>query len=84
MSLETLHFPLKKPLLIIKGSKGFLACGYVNVDTCNVTEEACAIVKGVNSFDDMKAATVVAVSNEAEKLGIKVGDLGESALALLD
>jgi uncharacterized protein YunC (DUF1805 family) len=83
MSFETLHFGLNKPLLIIKGTQGFLACGYINVDTCNVTEDACAIVKGVSSFDDMKKATVVAVSVAAANLGIKVGDSGEQALNLL-
>lgn len=65
----------------MKGSKGFLACGYINHVTCNKTEEACAIVSGVNDFDDMKKASIVAVSKAAEALGVKVGDTGESALA---
>jgi len=43
------HIQLQLPLLIIKGSKGFLACGYVNVETCNKTGEACAIVTGVKT-----------------------------------
>lgn len=81
MSIETLRFELKRPLLVMKGSKGFLACGYINPETCNKTEEACAIVSGVNDFEDMKKASIVAVSKAAEALGIKVGDTGESALA---
>ena len=36
------------PLLVIKGSKGFLGCGYINVETCNKTGEACAVVTGEN------------------------------------
>ena len=44
---------LKLPLLIIKGSKGFLACANIAVDTCNKTDEACAIVSGVQSHEDM-------------------------------
>ncbi len=78
---EKLRFELKKPLLIVKARQGFLACGYINVETCNVTEEACAIVKGVNSYDDMYRASVVAVSNKASELGINVGDSGELALS---
>lgn len=78
---EKLRFELKKPLLIVKTKHGFLACGYINVETCNVTEEACAIVKGVNSYDDMYKASVVAVSNKASELGIKIGDSGELALS---
>lgn len=81
MSIETLRFELKRPLLVMKGSKGFLACGYINPETCNKTEEACAIVSGVNDFEDMKKALIVAVSKAAEAMGIKVGDTGESALA---
>lgn len=81
MSIETLRFELKRPLLVMKGTKGFLACGYVNPETCNKTEEACAIVSGVNDFEDMKKASIVAVSKAAEAMGIKVGDTGESALA---
>jgi uncharacterized protein YunC (DUF1805 family) len=83
VSIETLRFELKRPLLVMKGSKGFLACGYINPETCNKTEEACAIVSGVNDFEDMKKASIVAVSKAAEALGIKVGDTGESALAKL-
>ena len=77
---ETLRFELKKPLLIVKEKKGFLACGYINVETCNATGEACAIVKGVNSYDDMYKASVVAVSKQAIELGVQVGDTGETAL----
>ena len=81
MSIETLRFELKRPLLVMKGSNGFLACGYINSETCNKTEEACAIVSGVNNFEDMKKSLIVAVSKAAEAMGIKVGDTGESALA---
>jgi uncharacterized protein YunC (DUF1805 family) len=77
---EKLRFELKRPLLIVKNKNGFLACGYINVETCNKTEEACAIVTGVSSYDDMYRASVVAVSQKALDLGVKIGDSGESAL----
>jgi uncharacterized protein YunC (DUF1805 family) len=78
-----LQYNLAKPLLIIKGSKGFLACAYINPETCNKTGEACAIVSGVNSHDDMKKAKIIAVSDEAVKLGINIGDPGKKALEIL-
>jgi len=71
------------PLLIIKGAKGFLACGYVNAATCDKTGEACAIVTGVRSHDDMLAAPVQAVSREASKLSLRVGMTGREALEIL-
>ncbi|MBN1253670.1 MAG: YunC family protein [Deltaproteobacteria bacterium] len=42
--------------------------------------EACAIVTGVKTHDDMLSAEVKKVSTEAEKLGVRVGMKGEEAL----
>jgi uncharacterized protein YunC (DUF1805 family) len=79
MNVETIHVALKRPLLIMKAPKGFVACGYINVETCNRTEDACALVNAGN-FEDMKKAPIVAVSKRAEELGIRIGDTAESAL----
>jgi uncharacterized protein YunC (DUF1805 family) len=75
---EEIH--LGMPLLLIKGSKGFLGCGYIDVETCNKTGEACAIVTGVKTHDEMLSAEIQAVSHEAEKLGVRLGMKGEEAL----
>ncbi len=80
---DTHKIQLKYPLLIIKGSKGFLSCAYVNSDICNNTDEACAIVVGVKSHEEMMLAKIIAVSKQAENLGVKVGMQGDKALALL-
>lgn len=77
---NTNRIELARPLLVISGSRGFLACGYINPETCDRTGEACAIVTGVGSFEDMLSATVVAVSSGASELGVSPGDTGESAL----
>jgi uncharacterized protein YunC (DUF1805 family) len=74
---------LQLPLLIIKGSKGFLACAYVDVEICNKTGESCAIVSGVKSHDDMLGATVRFVSDAAQELGVKEGMSGKDAIELL-
>ena len=77
---EKMRFELKRPLMIIKAANGFLACGYVNPETCNKTGEACAIVTGVSSYEDMYEASVVAVSEKASEIGVEVGESGASAL----
>ena len=77
---ETHHIALKLPLLLLKGSKGLLACGYLSVETFNKTGEAAAIVTGVKTFDDMAAATVAKVSRAGEELGLHVGMTGAQAL----
>jgi uncharacterized protein YunC (DUF1805 family) len=79
--LERSKISLEAPLLLVKGSLGFLGCGYINVDSC--IDEACAIVSGVNTHDDMLKASVKAVSKDATKLGIKVGMTGAEAMELL-
>ena len=78
---EKHRIDLKKPLLIIKARRGFLACAYINPETCDETDEACAIVSGVNDYEDMYKASVKAVSKKAMDLGVQVGDSGEFALA---
>ncbi len=74
---------LKRPLLILTGSRGSLACGYLNVATFEKLDEAVAIVRGVDDFDDMCAAEVQEVSSAAESLGVHVGMTGEEALGLM-
>lgn len=78
--IEKLRFELNKPLLVMKARKGFLACGYISVAACNTTDDVCAIVRGVNSYEEMCEAPVVAVSRKAGELGIRFGDTGEAAL----
>ena len=78
--LERSKISLEAPLLIVRGSLGFLGCGYINVDAC--ADEACAIVSGVNTHNDMLEATIKAVSKDATKLGIKVGMTGAEAIEL--
>jgi uncharacterized protein YunC (DUF1805 family) len=80
-AFEKHHIQLKSPLLLIKGAKGILACGYLNIETFNKTGEAAAIVTGVKTYEDMVKAKVIAVSNAARAAGIEIGMSGEDALA---
>ncbi len=74
---------LALPLLVVKGRRGILACGYINVETCNKTGEACAVVTGVKTHENMLESEIKAVSFEAEKLGVRVGMKGMEALEIL-
>ena len=70
-------------VLIICAENGFLVCGYLNVEVANKVGDICAIVTGVKTPDDMLGAKVVAVSNAAEKRGVKEGMTGKEALVLM-
>lgn len=77
------RYDLKRPLLIVTGSKGSLACGYLNVATFEKLEEAVAIVRGVDDFDAMAVARVEEVSSAAAQLGVQTGMTGAEALERL-
>ncbi len=79
--LEKEIISLGAPLLIIKGSSGFIGCGYIDVDAC--TDEVCATVSEVNTHDEMLTAIITNVSKDAAKLGISIGMSGAEAIELL-
>jgi len=80
---EKAEIELKLPLLTVVGQKGFLACGYINADTCTKTGEACAVVSGVKTHEDMLSKPVIALSEQANALGIELGMSGAEALELM-
>ena len=81
--LDKEKISLEKPLLIVKGSKGFLACAYIDINACNSTGAACAIVSGVNTHKEMLAAKVLFVSDKARLLGAKKGMSGSEMIELI-
>ncbi|MGM0461376.1 MAG: YunC family protein [Fibrobacterota bacterium] len=80
---ETYRIELTLPLMILRGRRGILACGYINHHTCTALGEAAAIVTGVSSFEDMCTASVKDVSEPGRNLGIHPGMTGSEALEFL-
>jgi uncharacterized protein YunC (DUF1805 family) len=70
-------------ILLIKARLGMLACGYIKMEIANKIGDVCAIVTGVKTNEDMLLAKVVAVSEEAVKLGVKENMTGQEALLLM-
>ncbi len=70
------------PLLIIKGEKVMVGCGYLNVETLNKMENAACIVTGVKEFEDVLNAEIKAVTSKASELGVELGMKGLDALTL--
>ena len=65
---------------IIEAPKGFLGCGYFDIEVADKFNDASAIVTGVKNLKEMLEKPVERVSKAAQDLGIKVGDLGIEAL----
>jgi uncharacterized protein YunC (DUF1805 family) len=68
------------PLLVIRAAKGFVMCGYLNMDVANKLGDAAVRVTGVKSFEDVLNAKAVDVSEAAKKLGITIGMPAREAL----
>jgi uncharacterized protein YunC (DUF1805 family) len=77
------ELPNSPPLLIVIADKGFVMCGFLNVDAAERLDVAAAMVSGVKTFDDVLNATVKAVTRKAETFGVKAGMRGAEALKLM-
>ncbi|NOZ58682.1 MAG: DUF1805 domain-containing protein [Euryarchaeota archaeon] len=70
----------KAPLLVILAKRGYLMCGYLNVEAAEKLGDAAAVVRGVRTFDDMLSARVEETTSAAEALGVERGMRGREAL----
>ena len=75
--------PELPPLLLIKGEKGFIMCGYLNIEVAERLEAAAATVSGVNSFTDVLDAEIKAVTSRAKKLGVEPGKVVKEVISKL-
>lgn len=81
--MERHRIELNRPLLLLKGSRGVLACGYLSVEALDWQGDAAAIVRGVEDFDAMLQAEVREVTRAAAALGVRPGMRGAEALERL-
>ena len=72
--------PDSPPLLLITAEKGFVMCGFLNVEAAEKLGVAAAVVSGVKTFDDVLKGQVKAVTSKAKSLGVEVGMEGTDAL----
>jgi len=72
--------PDSPPLLLLIAEKGFVMCGFLNVEAAERLGVAAAMVSGVKSFDDVLNVQVKAVTSKAKSFGVEVGMKGAEAL----
>ena len=71
-NIETYLIKLSdKNLIILKGSQGYIMCGYLNLSVANKFREVAVKVTGVSSIEDILKTKVHSVSYEAKKLGLR-------------
>ena len=71
------------PLLLVVAERGFVMCGFLNLEVAERLGVAAAVVSGVRSFEDVLGAEVRGVTGRAEELGVRVGMRGVDALRLM-
>jgi uncharacterized protein YunC (DUF1805 family) len=71
------------PLLLIKGEKGYVMCGYLNLEAAEKFGSAAAIVSGVKTFEDVLNAPIKASTTKAKQLGLEPGKVVKDVIAAL-
>ena len=75
--------PDSPPLVAIIGERGFVMCGFLNMEAAEKLGVRAAMVSGVRTIDEVLDAEVKAVTSNAENDGIKPGLKGREAVKLL-
>ncbi len=57
-------------LLVITGKKGYIMCGYLNINTAQKRNDAACIVTGVKTIEDILNSKVVALTAAAQEMGV--------------
>jgi uncharacterized protein YunC (DUF1805 family) len=60
-------------LVFIKGSKGFIMCGFLNLETAEKMKNIAAVATGVKTVEDMLERNVIAATSYAKQAGITEG-----------
>lgn len=70
----------KAPLIVVRSSKGYVMCGYLDMNIANKLGDVAAKVTGVSSIENVLDAEVVALSDEAINQGLELGITGRAFL----
>ena len=64
---------LKKTLIVLRGRRGYIMCGYLDLSAANKFNDAAIKITGVSNLTQALTARVFAASQQARKLGIYKG-----------
>ncbi|MFH1771640.1 MAG: DUF1805 domain-containing protein [Candidatus Omnitrophota bacterium] len=72
-----------KSLIVLRGSRGYIMCGYLNLKVAEKFKDTAAMITGVSTINEALKAKVFSVTSSAKKLGIYTGQPVKDALGLL-
>jgi len=76
------QMPDAPSLIMIRGEKGVVFCGYLNPESAEKFGLSAVIVRGVSTVNDALVRPTSYCTKKAEALGAKVGMSGNEALRL--
>ncbi|MDD2703458.1 MAG: DUF1805 domain-containing protein [Candidatus Omnitrophica bacterium] len=82
--IETLEMKLLgKNLVVLRGSKGYVMCGYLNLKAAEKFKDAAIKVTGISTVQEAIRSTVFSCSGGARKLGVYKGQPVKECLRLI-
>ena len=72
-----------KNFILLKGSRGYVMCGYLNLKTAEKFKDAAVKITGVSSIKEALKAYVHSLSRPARKLGIYKGQPVKEVLKII-
>jgi uncharacterized protein YunC (DUF1805 family) len=80
-SVNALEADLQNGNLVLAAtSRGFVMCGYLNLETAEKLGDTACVVTGIKDLEGLLRGKVVSTTKNAEKLGIIAGMSGFEAL----
>lgn len=73
----------EKNLVVLKGSRGYVMCGYLNMKAAYKFKDAAVKITGVATIEDALKAIVHSLTGEARKLGIYKGQAVKEVLGII-
>ncbi|MEM0380609.1 MAG: DUF1805 domain-containing protein [Desulfurococcaceae archaeon] len=68
-----IELPNSPPLVLIRGSRGFVMCGYLDIDTAEKLGAIAVKVRGVKNVEEMLEKEICEVTSKARDIGFNTG-----------
>ncbi len=74
---------LEKKLIVMRGNKGYIMCGYLNLKAAEKFGDAAIKITGVSTISEALHSSVSACTSGARKLGVFKGQAVKDCLRLI-
>lgn len=72
-----------KNFILLRGSRGYVSCGYLNLSVARKFKDAAIKITGVSNIEEALRAKVAALTPQAAKLGVIKGMTVKEALKII-